>query len=679
MTVDSGASLSGHPAADAQAGAPAGTLARAWRALRRRGRTAPGEAPPRGGVNRVTLAALTLIAIQLFWLTALLTRSYFRQDDYFNFDRALADGFTWKYLMLVSAGHMAPFAFAMSWLLAHVSLYSWPLTSLITLALVVACCLALLRVLRTLFGNRPAILIPLVVYLFSPLALAAVDWWTVAAQTLPLELSIFMAVDAHVRYLRGGRMGKAVAAAGWMLLGMATVEKGALIPLLLFAFTSAFFVEGHWPGAMVRTLRRYRQAWLLYGVLLAGYCVLFFIRLPSSTSPPGYRGPLSQIFSFATTLVGTTLLPGVVGGPWRWTTLGDGYAQAAAPVALQQLSWAVALLVVVACCVYRVHAWRAWAILLGWIAAADILPVVVGRLAAMPAALLGLQARYVTDVATVLALCLGFAFLPLAGRQDVSRSQVPAAAEVAVASPADQAAAKTTAQWAQGSARLVLAAFLIGSFWSLQALEGITNSTVARSYIATARAAVAKAPRGTLIVDTPTPTMIMNPIFFNPYGNTSYVIGALARAGPARHLSWIRSPQGVVRRLMIFDTNGQLRPAVVAGVPSRPLPSGQRCWSVTSAGTRVPLQRSLFQWGWVVRLDYSGPATALTLHFGGKWTVVTLPAGAHASYVPLAGQGSAVTIGLLSPWPGGCLTGVTVGTWQPAQSGLAIPAAPVPG
>ena len=25
-----------------------------------------------------------------------------------NFDRALADGFTWKYLMLVSAGHMAP-------------------------------------------------------------------------------------------------------------------------------------------------------------------------------------------------------------------------------------------------------------------------------------------------------------------------------------------------------------------------------------------------------------------------------------------------------------------------------------------------------------------------------------------------------------------------------------------
>ena len=104
--------------------------------------------------------------------------------------------------------------------------------------------LALLRVLRTLFGDRPAILIPLAVYLFCPLALAAVDWWSVAVQTLPLELSIFMAVDAHVRYLRGGRMRTAVAAAGWLLLGMATAQKGAVTPLLLFALTSAFFVRG---------------------------------------------------------------------------------------------------------------------------------------------------------------------------------------------------------------------------------------------------------------------------------------------------------------------------------------------------------------------------------------------------------------------------------------------------
>ena len=97
----------------------------------------------------VTLAALTLIAIQVVWLAVLLARSYFRQDDYFNFDRALTNGLTWTYLMRVNAGHMAPLGFAMSWLLARVSLYNWTLTCVVILALVAAAGLALLRVLRT--------------------------------------------------------------------------------------------------------------------------------------------------------------------------------------------------------------------------------------------------------------------------------------------------------------------------------------------------------------------------------------------------------------------------------------------------------------------------------------------------------------------------------------------------
>jgi len=37
-----------------------------------------------------------------------------------------------------------------------------------------------LLMLRELFGNRAAILVPLTVYLFSPLWLAGVAWWSVA-------------------------------------------------------------------------------------------------------------------------------------------------------------------------------------------------------------------------------------------------------------------------------------------------------------------------------------------------------------------------------------------------------------------------------------------------------------------------------------------------------------------
>ena len=48
---------------------------------------------------------------------------------------------------------------------------------------------------------------------------------------------------------------------------------------------------------------------------------------------------------------------------------------------------------------------------------ADVLPVVIGYMGSVLFRLLGLQARYVTDAVSVLALCLGLAFLPLAGEE----------------------------------------------------------------------------------------------------------------------------------------------------------------------------------------------------------------------------------------------------------------------
>ena len=83
----------------------------------------------------------------------------------------------------------------------------------------------------TLFGRRQAILVPLAVFLFCPLQLAGIAWWSVVLNILPLELGLLMAVDAHVRYLRGGRMRNAVAAAGWLLVALAGSDKAVVIPL----------------------------------------------------------------------------------------------------------------------------------------------------------------------------------------------------------------------------------------------------------------------------------------------------------------------------------------------------------------------------------------------------------------------------------------------------------------
>jgi hypothetical protein len=473
---------------------------------------------------------------------------------------------------------------------------------------------------------------------------------------------------------------------------MAAADKGAVVPLLLFALTSAFFVQGRWAVAAVRAARRYWRAWVLYGALLAGYGVVFAFRFLGSGSP-AVRPGAASFANFASTLVGSTLVPGLLGGPWRWLSFGSVMTNP--PVALQQLSWAAAALVVIVSCALRRRAWRAWAILFGWVIVADIVPVAIGRLKVGGpgfATLVGLQARYVTDTAAVFALCLGLAFLPVAGETSAFRFRLPAEAPAATG--------RAIARSAGAATVVVLAIFLAGSFWSLQSLEGISHTGVARSYISTARAALAQAPRGTVIVDTPTPAMIMNPYFFHPWGNTSYVIGAMARDDPARHLSWSAAPHGVVPRgLMIFDADGRLRPAVIAGPSSGPPPDGQRCWSLTSDGTGIPVHASLFRWPWTVRLDYAGPAAVLALRFGanpasgGKWAEVTLPAGAHAIYVPLLGAGNEITVRLAGTGPAvigsapapaaiaaaPCLTGVTVGAWQPAPSGPAFPAAPAPG
>ena len=319
-----------------------------------------------------------------------------------------------------------------------------------------------------------------------------------------------MAVDAHVRYLRGGRRRNAVAAAGWLLIALAASDKGVVVPLLLFGLTAAFFTPGRWPAAVVRAAVRYWRLWLVYVILMAAWGAVYVTHLSGSAVKPDSA---SDVLNFVSTFTGTNLLPAVFGGPWRWST--TGYNIVNPPAALQQLSWAVAIVVVVVSCARRVRAWRAWALLAAWIVAADIVPIVLGRLGGISTSLVAVQARYLMDATPVLALCIGLAFLPVAGpsmaEPDVIRFRLPAA---------------------RSAVLVTMSFFLVGSFWSLQAFESLNSAaaTAARYYIATARVAVADAPRGTMIVDGPTPASVMDPGIFGLYGNTSFVIGAIARS-----------------------------------------------------------------------------------------------------------------------------------------------------
>lgn len=608
--------------------------------------------------NATTLAAVLLTGLQLWLKGAALAHAYFRQDDFQFFDRALSSHFGWSYLMTVQGGHLMPGGLLLDWVLVRASLYDWTLISIVTLALLALACFALLRLLRRLLGNRPRILIPFMIYLFTPLMVPGLAFWTTTLQWLPEQVVIFIALDAHIRYVRGGRRWHAVAAAVWIVVGMLFDDVGLLVPLLLFAVTSAFFGSGRWGTATVEALRRHWKAWVLYGTLALAYIGLFIAQLPTSNQQPGKPGAFANVVTFASTLVRVTFVPGALGGPWRWVSIGD-FAFAGYIPALAYLAWAVAALVILASVWYRRRAWRAWAILAAWLLLSAVVPLVIGRVSLQNPTTIGTDVHHVIDSLPVLVICLGLAFWPVAGEEEAYRGRPPV-------------------RMRRAATAIVLCLFLAGSLWSFRAFEAATSSAPARSYIATARAAVAGAPQGAVIVDTSTPSNVEIPALFGRYASTEQVIGPLARALPGQHLHWVQAPSGVIPNLMIFDNTGRLWPAGFLGA-SESSPGKRGCWRVGATPVQLPFGTSMFNWPWTLGLSYRGSSATLAVLFGGLWHDVFLPAGNNLVYVPALGAGSFAMAKIISTGPKVCISHLSIGQLEPSLLGKPIPAVPVPG
>ncbi len=342
--------------------------------------------------NAVLAAGLLLIGAQVLWKAGLLGQSFFRLDDYLYLENASTQGLTWKYLTWVDAGHLDVVGSAIVWVLVKISPDDWTLASAATLVLLAGTCFALLRMLRTLFGDRPGVILLLVLYLLSPLSLPGLTWWTVTLEQLPLQLAIFCAVTAHVHYLRTREFRHAAAAAAWLAVAMLSAFQGAAVPLLLFALTSAFFGRGSGRARCGRRCASTGERGVFTSRLTAAYVPLYLIRLTTSTvgltKPPTF----ADVLDYAGTLLRETFLPGAFGGPWRWGASGVT-ALTAPPPALAWMSWVLAVIIVLVSVMYTWRAWRAWAILAGWLVVVDIVPVLAGRSSLVSGVLLGLSAQ----------------------------------------------------------------------------------------------------------------------------------------------------------------------------------------------------------------------------------------------------------------------------------------------
>jgi hypothetical protein len=614
-------------------------------------------------VNRIRIAGVLMVGAQVWWMATFLTRSFFRLDDFYYLETALSSGLTWKYLTLIDLGHLTPVAFAISWVLVRISPMDWTLSCAVTLALLAGAGLALLRLLRTLFGDHPGILLLMLGYLVSPLGFPGLSWWSVSMELVPLEIAMFCALTSHVRYVRTGNFRHAAVTALWLVLAMASSIKGAGVPLLLLAITSAWLMQGSWAAGLARTLREHWRAWVMYGVILGGYVAVYAGALRASGQQPTRPGAFSGVFGYVREIIANTLVPGMLGGPWNWLSTPNWtgnpafhgeYAAANAPTDLLPVAWAVAAAIVVVSIWHQPKAWRAWTIVFGWLVVIDTIPG-IGRLSDLPAALLSRETRYVMDAVGVVVICTGLAFLPQTG-QELTRHRI--------------ARGRPTTAVVVGLATAVL----IGSLVSYHNYLASTSNVVPRGYFATADAALAESPPGTQIVNETAPLDVTD-------GSSSALGNEVKLLGPLRSTPgvprFVSSPKGTIDQLLMFNAWGQLVHAQVIGAGA----TAPQCFPASKDGVTTVRLEPLPAGETVGELRFgylSGGSGQVAVTYGGQSVTIGVIKGLHSAFVPVTAQGTAVSFSGMGH--GFCVGDVEVGQlWPKTDDPSAIPAQPVSG
>jgi hypothetical protein len=618
--------------------------------------------------HQVTLACLAVIVASVIWKAAFLGHYYFRQDDLHGFDVALRSGLNWSYLTHVQAGHLFPGVNLIAWVLARAALYNWAAGSAVVVVMIAAASLAAWRVLRTLLGNRPAVLIPLTLYVLSPLVFPTDSWWITAVEAIPLQIALFMALNSHVHYARTGNFRHAAVAAGWIAFGLLFFEKSVFIPLVLFAVTAGFLTSRKrlLPAARATAVRLWK-GWLLYVALVAAYGAIFLTALPTSGNQPAIPGSFQSVYTFASKLVLDTLLPGLLGGPWHWFHTGTSAgAYSLPPPGLDLLSLVVVLAVVVVSILIRRRAWRAWVMLAGWVVLADMVPIIIGRVSyAGYAAIFGMETRYVADATAVFPIVLALAFWPVAEPEG---------------DRADTAAPRSDffypRQW-RSAAIAMVAVIVIGSIWSVQRFESLTagGALAIGAYFTNARAALAEVPAGTVIVSQQVPSSVMIGAF-GQNADTSVVLKPLSHRGS--QISWTAQPVGAIDQLRVFGPDGRLWPAAIAGSTTVRVPSRFSCMTVKRSRLVLNFPVSsqtagALAYAHVLRIGYLGGAgiagQTVTVSDGSFVGQFAIRPGLHKVYFAIRGGAPDVVLQTQAHSGGLCFAPAVAGNVVPFPGG----------
>jgi hypothetical protein len=575
-----------------------------------------------------------LVLLQLAFRGWALSGSWFYFDDIAFMSRAMNQPLDASYLLESYGGHLMPGGFLTAWLLTEVAVYSWAPWAVVLLFLQALAGFGMLRLLISLFGRRPLVLALLAGYLAYVFTLSAGIWFAAGINQLPMQVALVFGLHAHVEYLRHRRLRSLVWAIAWTVAGLVFYEKTLLVLGIYAIVAFGWFCTGDSPHRLRQLWSHYRAGVLGYGALGAGYLVLY-VQYGLDFSPADANTqPWSPI---AYDLVGTTMLPGLIGGPLRWQPLSVG-AFGHPTQAVVLLSWVAFVTLVVHAQRTRTKTRRAWA-LLAFPAFCNVLLLASAR-ANVVGPDIAREYRYQTETAALFVLAVGLAFLPL-----VDAPEQNAVRETAEPESPRLVAAITAA---------VVVAALISSTRYVDLWQ--RNNPSEQYFANVDRTLAAAADKPVPLVDLGIPQTLLWSYRF-PENSYSHVF--------ENHGRETTYPRSSLDRLFLFDDQGRLSPVAIP--PTRSLVGGSGCgFPLVDDTTTIPLDGPVIGGGWWLRVSYASPrAVDLHLEAGDEEHDLSLPEGLHNVFVQAAGEFNQVVLSNYPADSGFCVTALTLGLPAP--------------
>ncbi|CAN5270160.1 hypothetical protein BH09ACT12_BH09ACT12_35510 [soil metagenome] len=586
-------------------------------------------------------AAVLLVAAQLGLRAWALFPSWFYLDDY-NLLLDAQSQSSVGHLLDPYNSHLMPAGRLVAWLVESSGVLDWSVAATSVLALQATAGAAAVWMLCTLFGVRWSVLAPLALYLFSPITVPAMMWWTAALNQVFLQTAFFLTVGAAIHYLRSRRIIWLLATLAAIGLGLLFYVKALLLGPVVAFLALAYFARGGPITRVRRVVRTYWPAAVGGAVLVGGYLVYYVSHVsePFTRTGPGLVGRLAD------SMIGTAFGTALLGGPWRWQSTAPPNSFADPPSWTVHVAWVFVVLVILYGAFTRVRTLRAWALLAGYLIA--LLALLVDSRAPVYGSIIGLEYRYLTDAACALALVVGLVFLPLRGAVESSAPRAEPLLRVRVRPLV--------------TAGLVLAICVSSIVSTVPYVQRWHHDNASDGYLHTLRRELQS--HGTVdLADQTVPEEVVSGVF--------------APANQLRRLlplldATVAFPTSTDALVAVAD-DGTLRHAVIdSSVPAKPGSRPGCGWLVQDIGRTIPLEGRAFDWTWWIRIGYLSSADSPVVISAGDTVEETeVQRGAHSLYVKIEGGFDDVKISGLDDDVVMCVDSIDVG--QPtAEGGLPL-------